>query len=270
MNGVAKTSLLVAAMRAAETARSESAGRLFSDPHAERLAGSEGAMLLQRAIAESGDQPAIAIRTHYIDSKIMAALSQGIRQIVMLAAGMDSRAYRMPFPKGTKIFELDQPDVLQYKQEKLGQFEPNCERIALAVDLRQDWTQQLALAGLSSSKRTLWLVEGLLMYLEELQVTTLLERINTLAAPQDILLCDVLSRTLLDAPHMRNQLRFLESLGAPWKFGTNDPESWMKKFGWRAELSQPGDVAPARWPFPTAPLSVPNIPRGYYVEARKI
>lgn len=269
MDGVAKTSLLVAAMRALETKRSDSEGRLFSDPYAELLAGAEGASLLEKAIAESGDQPAIAVRTYYIDQKIAAALNEGVRQIVILAAGMDSRAYRLNFPEGTRIFELDQKEVLNYKQEKLGNAQAHCERKTLAVDLREEWQEQLLQAGLNTGERTLWLVEGLLMYLDEAQVTTLLNRINTLASSKDIMLFDILTRTLLEAPHMQKQLKFLESLGAPWKFGVNEPEEFMKKFGWHAVVSQAGEVAPARWPFPTVPRSVPNVPRGFYVEARK-
>lgn len=270
MNGVAKTSLLVAAMRAVESKRSEKEGRLFSDPYAELLAGIEGATLLQKALAESGDQPAIAVRTYYMDSKIATALKEGVRQIVVLAAGMDSRAYRLAFPEGTRIFELDQKEVLNYKQDKLKNIPTHCERKALAVDLRDEWQSQLLQAGLQTNEQTLWLVEGLLMYLEESQVETLLNRLNTLASPKDILLFDILSRTLLEAPHMQKQLKFLESIGAPWKFGVNEPEEFMQKFGWHAVVTQPGEFAPTRWPFPTAPRSVPNVPRGFYVEARKL
>jgi methyltransferase (TIGR00027 family) len=94
LNPVAMTSLLVAAMRAAETNRSETEGRLFSDPYAELLAGSEGMELRLKAIEAVGDQPAIAIRTAFIDEKINKALNLNFRQIVILASGMDSRAYR--------------------------------------------------------------------------------------------------------------------------------------------------------------------------------
>jgi methyltransferase (TIGR00027 family) len=270
MDGVAKTSLLVAAMRALESKRTENEGRLFSDPYAELLAGAEGASLLQKALAESGDQPAIAVRTYYIDQKIATALKEGVRQIVILAAGMDSRAYRLSFPEGTRLFELDQKEVLNYKQEKLGNIQANCERKILAVDLREEWQEQLLQAGFITNERTLWLVEGLLMYLDESQVTSLLTRINALASSKDIMLFDILTRTLLEAPHMQKQLKFLESIGAPWKFGVNEPEEFMKIFGWNAVVTQPGEFAPARWPFPTAPRSVPNVPRGFYVEARKL
>lgn len=269
MDSIAKTSLLTAAMRAVETRRSDTEGRLFSDPYAELLAGKEGFDLLQKAIAESGDQPAIAIRTCFMDQKINEAVKNGVRQIVMLAAGMDTRAYRLSFPAGTRIFELDRKEVLDYKQAKLSHVQPLCSRTALAVDLRDEWQTRLLEAGFRRSEPTLWLVEGLVMYLEEAQVVTLFERISSLAVAGDVLLFDVLSRTLLEVPHMKKQLQFLASIGAPWRFGENEPEKFMEKFGWKATTTQAGEFAPTRWPFPTVPRSVPNVPRGYYAEAHK-
>ena len=269
MDTVAKTSLLTAAMRAVETRRSESEGRLFSDPYAEVLAGAEGFSLLENAIAASGDQPAIAIRTAYMDSKIGSAIKEGVRQFVFLAAGMDSRAFRMTFPNGTKIFELDRKEVFNYKQDKLGNIKPNCERITLAVDLKNEWKNQLLEAGFKTNEPTLWLVEGLLMYLEESQVINLLNQINQLASKNNIMLFDILTRTLIEAPFMQNQLKYLESIGAPWYFGVNEPEEFMKKFGWDSVATQAGEFAPTRWPFPTAPRSMSNVPRGFYIEARK-
>ena len=270
LNGVALTSLLVAAMRAAETKRSDSEGRLFSDPFAETLAGDQGLNLMQRALNEVGDQPAIAVRTAFMDEKFMRALNDGVRQIVIVAAGMDSRSYRLNFPEGTKVFELDQPDVLKYKDEKLANVKPNCLRKAIAVDLREEWPRKLLEAGFNRKERTLWSVEGLLMYLNETQVIALFDKINTLASTKDILLFDIFTRNLLDAPHMKKQLKFLASIGASWNFGTNDPEKFMGKLGWSLAMIQPGEYAPERWPFPVAPLHIPNFPRSFFVEANKI
>lgn len=270
MDPIAKTSLLTAAMRAKESNRSESEGRLFVDPFAELLAGAEGAELMRKGIESSGDQPAIAIRTFYMDSKINQATKNGIRQIVILAAGMDTRAYRLHFPEGTKLFELDRKEVIDYKKQKLQGTQPSCQLISLAQDLRESWKDLLLSSGFQQGINTLWLVEGLLMYLEEHHVLELFNRINQLSIAQDILLFDILSRSLLEAPHMQNQLKFLESLGAPWKFGVNEPEIFMKKLGWDAVVTQPGEFVPSRWPFPVVPRNIPNVPRGFYVEARKL
>ncbi|HYG82616.1 MAG TPA: hypothetical protein VD861_19635, partial [Pyrinomonadaceae bacterium] len=81
---------------------------------------------------------------------------------------------------------------------------------------------------------------------------------------------DVVGRSLLDAPQMAKQLNFLEQLGAPWRFGVDEPEKFTGQFGWDAAATQPGEVAPARWPFPTAPRHVPDVPRIFFVEAREL
>lgn len=106
---VAHTGLLVAAMRAEESARRD---RLFTDPFAERLAGDEGRELLAQAVAKTGaTSPQIAIRTRFWDERLLRAQSDGISQVVILAAGMDARAYRLPWQPGTTVYEVDQPRV---------------------------------------------------------------------------------------------------------------------------------------------------------------
>ncbi|MDT4953735.1 MAG: hypothetical protein QOJ02_1873 [Acidobacteriota bacterium] len=269
-DAVAKTSLLTAAIRAVETNRSENEGRLFIDPFAEVLAGSEGFSILEQVRAEVGTQPSIVLRTRYFDDRIMQGLAQGIRQIVILAAGMDTRAYRLSFPDGTRVFELDRPEVLSYKQGKLGNTLLHCRRHTVGVDLRDEWQSKLIQVGMNTTERTLWLVEGLLVYLEEAAVLALFEKINSLSVSNSVLLFDVLGRSLLDAPLMAKQLNFVEKLGAPWRFGVDEPEKFMEQFGWKAVATQPGEVDPARWPFPTAPRHIPNVPRIFFVEARKL
>lgn len=197
----------VAGMRAREK-------DLFVDPFAEILMGEEGQELLNRALNEVGDQPAIAVRTRFIDDKVYEELAQGVRQIVVLAAGMDARAYRMNFPEGTSIFELDQEDVLQYKKEKLKNHQPRCTLKTVSVDLRdENWRKKLLEAGMKPEVKTLWMVEGLLMYLDEASVLNLFKCINTVAKPDSFLICDILGKSLLEAPHMEKQLQFLASLG---------------------------------------------------------
>ncbi len=269
LNGVGKTGLLVAAMRALESRRKESEGRLIVDPFAERLAGEEGFALAKQAIQEVGENPVIAFRTRYIDDHFQKALDTGVRQIVILAAGMDSRAYRCTFPEGTSLFEVDRPEVLSYKQKKMHNIKPQCERKAVAVDLRDDWSEPLLRAGMNPQKPTLWLVEGLLMYLEANVVELLFDQINKLSVAKSLMLFDILGNSLLSAPYMIPQLKFLENLGAPWLFGTDHPEKLLTAIGWSSLLTQPGEVCPDRWPFPIAPLHIPNVPRSFFVEAQK-
>ncbi len=269
LDAVAKTALLVAAMRAIETNRSESEGRLFNDPFASALAGNEGFAIFEEARKIVGDQPAIAVRTFFYDGRISNAIQQGFKQFVFLAAGMDSRAYRLSFQEDTQLFELDRREVLDYKQKKLSGATPLCRRHAVAADLESNWEGELMNSGFIPNQPTVWLVEGLLMYLTEAAVETLFAKITKLSAPGSLVLFDVLGRRLLDAPFMATQLEYLAKMGAPWRFGLDEPELFMEKFGWTSVATEPGTVVPDRWPRPVTPRHVPNVPRSFFVEARK-
>ncbi|HXO54476.1 MAG TPA: class I SAM-dependent methyltransferase [Mycobacterium sp.] len=175
---VGATALGVAAARAAETARSDA---LIRDDYAYLLAASAGPAWARMA---SGDDDWLsddehgrrlhemarnyqAVRTHYFDGYFNAAVRAGIRQVVILAAGLDSRAYRLDWPAGTTVFEIDQPKVLGYKTSTLDAHGavPKARRVPVAVDLRDDWTAALIGAGFDPAQPTAWLAEGLLPYL---------------------------------------------------------------------------------------------------------
>lgn len=126
-----------------------------------------------------------AVRTHFFDAYFTEAVAAGIRQIVILAAGLDSRAYRLEWPAGTTVFEIDQPKVLEYKAETLAAHgaQPSARRHEVAVDLRQDWPKALREAGFDDSQPTAWLAEGLLMYLPADAQERLFELVTELSAP---------------------------------------------------------------------------------------
>lgn len=126
-----------------------------------------------------------AVRTHFFDAYFTEAVAAGIRQIVILAAGLDSRAYRLEWPAGTTVFEIDQPKVLEYKAETLAAHgaQPSARRHEVAVDLRQDWPKALREAGFDDSQPTAWLAEGLLMYLPADAQDRLFELVTELSAP---------------------------------------------------------------------------------------
>jgi methyltransferase (TIGR00027 family) len=116
-------------------------------------------------------------RTKYFDEYFRRVADAGVRQVVILAAGLDSRAYRLPWPDGTTVFELDRPQVLDFKREVLASqgAEPRAERREVAVDLREDWPQALRDNGFDATKPSAWIAEGLLIYLPadaELQLFT--------------------------------------------------------------------------------------------------
>ena len=111
------------------------------------------------------------------------AAAAGVRQVVLLAAGLDSRAYRLDWADGTVVFELDQPQVLEFKRDVLADRTPTAERREVAVDLRNDWPQALRDNGFDASKPSAWIVEGLIIYLPASAQRQLFTGIDTLAAP---------------------------------------------------------------------------------------
>ncbi len=179
---VGTTAVMVAAARAVET---EQPGALIRDPYAKLLVTSSGAGVLWESMldpdvaakVEALDEESAAhlhhmrgyqaVRTHFFDTYFADAVADGIRQIVILASGLDSRAYRLDWPAGTTVYEIDQPQVLAYKSTTLSEngVAPSADRREVAIDLRNDWPAALREAGFDPTARTAWLAEGLLMYL---------------------------------------------------------------------------------------------------------
>jgi methyltransferase (TIGR00027 family) len=268
-HAVAATGLLVAAMRAEESARDDA---LFHDPFAERLAGDDGRRLLAESGAETGQSSApVVVRTRLYDEALLLAHNDGISQVVILAAGMDARSYRLPWRDGATVYEVDQPQVIAIKGERLAGERSRCRRVALGVDLADDWSKALESQGFDSSARTVWLVEGLLQYIDAQEVDRLFARVDALSAPGSVLLYDVVGKTLLEAPFLQATLKFMQKLGAPWVFGNDTPTALVEGRGWDAtvtDMAVPGN-AWGRWEHPAIPADVPDAPRGYFVEAMK-
>jgi methyltransferase (TIGR00027 family) len=123
-------------------------------------------------------------RTRYFDDYFRRAAEAGVRQVVILAAGLDSRAYRLPWPDDTTIFDLDRPHVLDFKREVLTEqgATANAERREIAVDLREDWPQALRDSGFDPAKPSAWIVEGLLIYLPAAAREQLFAGVDALAS----------------------------------------------------------------------------------------
>ncbi len=192
---VGATALGVAAARAAESAQADP---LIRDPFAYLLVSAAGPSWAELASGTSvwyGDDDRgrrldqmsrsyQAVRTHYFDEYFGAASREGIRQVVILASGLDSRAYRLNWPSGTTVFEIDQPKVLEYKGATLDAHGavPAATRVAVPVDLRDDWPAALIDAGFEPSRPTAWLAEGLLPYLPADAQERLFEKVTALSA----------------------------------------------------------------------------------------
>src|ERR1700755_1101289 len=126
-----------------------------------------------------------AVRTHFFDTYFADAVAAGIRQVVILAAGLDSRAYRLEWPAGTTVYEIDQPPVVEYKTATLDSAGAisNATRRTVPVDLRDDWPAALSAAGFDRSQPTAWLAEGLLPYLPAEAQDRLFDMLTELSAP---------------------------------------------------------------------------------------
>src|SRR3984957_11611557 len=127
----------------------------------------------------------MAARPRFFDDFFVEATKAGIRQAVILASGLDARAYRLPWPGGTTVYEIDQPQVIEFKSRTLAELgaSPTADRRAVAVDLRDDWPTALREAGFDPTQPTAWSAEGLLGYLPPEAQDRLLDTVTALSAP---------------------------------------------------------------------------------------
>lgn len=280
MGSLALTARCMAAARARE---SERADRLFDDPLAAALAGEEGESCLgwlDLAAWPFAPGPGMysVVRTRFFDDFLIPAVRySGARQVVLLAAGMDARAFRLDWPPGVRLYELDLPEVLDLKEKALSRLgvspgaESNCERRVIATDLGEsDWTRDLGAAGYDANEPSVWLAEGFLLYMDNSQVNALFEGVRHLAAPGSRLGADLINRDLFLSPSAWPLVETFAWLGAPLRFGTNTPEALLAGHGWEAEATQPGESGASygRWPQPP-PREVPGFPRSFLLTARR-
>ncbi|MGP8298524.1 class I SAM-dependent methyltransferase [Streptomyces inhibens] len=276
LDAVERTALLTAALRAAETQRTD---RLYEDPYAARLVGDSGPGLLaevraatfppNRARTLPSTPDYNAIRTRFFDEYLQqAAAEPEMHQIVLAPAGMDSRAYRLPWPEGTRYFEVDRPAVLAFKKERLGDARPQVDHHTVAVDLTADnWEDELIAAGYDPALPSTWLLEGLLYYIPEADTRRMLDRVAAIAAPGSRFAADIVNTAALELPHMRALLDVFAGWGCPWLFGTDDPEELFAGHGFDIEAVQPGEDGAdfGRWPDPVPPRHVKDVRRVFFV-----
>ncbi len=195
----------------------------------------------------------IGPRTRFFDDLVVAAIGEGIRQVVFVAAGMDTRSFRLALPSYTVVFEVDQQVVLAEKQEVLDREHatPTCRRVPVPVDLNDNaWPSALVASGFDPDVLTVFIAEGLSCYLTEDHNSRLLDQLAALAPLGSELGIDMLSGDYLDNPAVRPFLERLRSLGIPWQFGTNDPAAFLASHGWHAQVHDFDVVGRrlGRWP----------------------
>jgi methyltransferase (TIGR00027 family) len=203
-SSVGTTATMVAAARAVGSREEDP---LFDDPYAAPLVRAVGLDFFTRLVdgeielPDDGDPAgaafittSIAVRTRFFDDFFVTATgggnpadagAAGIRQAVILAAGLDSRAYRLPWPDGTVVYEIDQPQVIDFKTTTMASIgaSPAAERRTVAIDLREDWPKALRESGFDVSAPTAWSAEGLLVYLPPEAQDRLFDDIAALSAP---------------------------------------------------------------------------------------
>ena len=271
MSSIIETARWAAAQRARESERPD---RLFFDPLAGMLAGEEGFTALHLSEqynprhAETANY--ISIRIRFFDDIAQDAAAQGIRQVVVPAAGMDARAYRMHWPDGTILYELDYLELLAIKGRLLeGQrLAPKCKRVPIGTDLREDWAGLLVDTGFASGEPSIWLIEGLFYYVDESDVNHLLNEASALAAPGSVLVTDLVSQSLLSSPSMQQALKAMEERGMGWRFGTDDPVGLFAQHGWDADVKEPGEEG-ARYNPQRFPNKAAHSMMSFFVVARR-
>ena len=297
---VGATALGVAAARAVET---ESENPLINDPFARVFVNAAGEgmwsiyadpKLLAKAIELEPDVRTriqlmvdfMATRTAFFDEFFLNAADTGVRQVVILASGLDARTWRLPWPDGTVVYELDQPKVLDFKLATLREHgaHPTAQLVTIPIDLRQDWPKALQEAGFDASRPAAWSAEGLVRYLPAQAQDLLFTRIHELSAAGSWLASNVPGPGFTDPELVRRQREDMQRLRAAaaklvnaevadeddlWYPEERTPiDGWLRDHGW--------DVSAANFPELMARYgrSVPqdpevSMPPTLYVSARR-
>jgi len=247
---VSRTAIGVARVRAAETARPEP---LFTDPYAAAFvaaAPGHGAAPDPATLTDeqrrwrAGIAFHITMRTRFFDDYLQGAVHGGCEQVVVLGAGLDTRAYRLEWPAGLRWFELDLPEVLAFKQGVLDAegASPRCDRRSLSADLADDWAADLQAAGLVPTLPTAWLAEGLLVYLSGETAA------HVLTVATDLSVAG--SRLALERGDVAGQVATTDTDDRPdeasalWRGGLGrNPADWLAERGWRTTEHPTNGVA---------------------------
>lgn len=298
---VGATALGVAAARAAET---ESEHPLISDPFARVFVDAAGdgvwswyaARDLPAEVVEAEPEWPLrlqamrgymACRTAFFDSFFLDATRADSRQAVILAAGLDARAWRLPWPAGTTVYELDQPRVLEFKSATLREHgaQPTCNRVAVPVDLRHDWPTALQQHGFDASAPSAWSVEGLLPYLPAAAQELLFNRIQRLTVSGSRIAVEAPGAKFLD-PAVRarrrarmdrvrallatvNPQRAVPSTDELWYFEEReDVGDWLRRHGWAATVT-PAEQLMAGYGRHRAPELEDAAPQSLFVSAQR-
>ena len=230
IENVSDTALWVAVYRAMETARPDA---LFRDPYAERLAGERGHAIMHGMKSGTRMAWAMIVRTQVFDEIILERITgAGIDTVLNLAAGLDTRAWRLPLPPSLKWIDVDLPAMTEYKESLMRDERPVCHYEAVKADLTVGAVRDALFSQIArSSQRVLVITEGLLIYLTEAEVVSLARAIHVMPSAR-WWLSDIASPMLLE--FMRKTWgKAVEKGNAPFKFGPPDSAAFFAPLGWR-------------------------------------
>ncbi|MDX2294552.1 MULTISPECIES: class I SAM-dependent methyltransferase [Streptomyces] len=258
---VKETGFITAVIRAMEHERPDA---YLADHHAELLSTPRSRLMAREALAAGGTVGSVIVRGRFGDIALQEAVADGVTQVVCLAAGSDTRAWRLGLPARTRYFEVDLPGQLEAKEALLAPVADQlaCDRVALSEDLRgETWPRRLREAGHEPGRATVWIVEGLLPYLRLEHFAGLLSRIRSLSGPGSVLLVDAPHSAYFRDPANEEFLAFMASRGSAFRLGLDDLGGLLGAHGWRAEAYTLGGLAEGAcsWvPEPPARLCPPR------------
>jgi methyltransferase (TIGR00027 family) len=261
MSGVGATATMVAAARALA---SRGAQPLLDDRLAEPLVRAVGhEFFTQLMDGEAAFEPGksqftqqqaleqTVVRTRYFDKFLLAATKSGIRQVLILAAGLDTRAYRLAWPTSTVVFDVDRPEVVTFKTTILDGLgaQPTADLRALGIDLHDDWPSALQDSGFDPNLPSVWIAEGLLMYLPADAQDRLLDDVTALSAPSSRIATDHIPdmRTLTGERSIPWRQRWRQALGFDvgdllWNGERNSAGDYLAAKGWQVTLHRNEDL----------------------------
>lgn len=257
------TAVFVAAVRARENQRRD---RLFVDDLSSRLAGPEGVAWLAASEANPHSNyrrdsfPYLEVRTRFFDDWALEGVNDyGARQLVVLGAGMDTRAFRLRWPPELRVWEVDTQELFALKESRLqaARARAGCDRVVVEADLTsRAWVGKLLGRGFRKETLTLWLAEGLFQYLAGKDVIQILEDAASISSQGSRFGAEIISEDYLRRPSKEATLNARKDRGTPWIFGTNDPGTLFRSHGWVVEdkvSAQSAATAYGRWPASPAP-----------------
>lgn len=247
--GVGATAVFVAAARAIETGRDD---RLFDDRWAGEFVRASGWSPPTEQLDDSSREELttwVAARTKFLDDFVLDAVVAGCGQVVLLGAGLDTRAFRLNWPLHVTFFELDTAEMVEFKESVLDGASPaEATRITVPIDLREDWPAALRDAGFRPDVPTAWILEGLLAYLPENDVDALMRHVGELSAPGSAIGATItnvdFAAVVDDAPLFRGSpISRREWLSLLHSNGPSDPVAWFDSYGWRATAVPTDELA---------------------------